>query len=60
MCTSEVLPVLNVFLSLSFVESPMASNRPSATGAPSVVVESMQMLLCRHVGVVPRRHTAWE
>ena len=56
-----------------FHESPMplvSSCKPSATGAPSVVVSSiidithygsMQMLFGRHVGcMVPRQHTTWE
>ena len=34
----------------------VSSGRPSATGAPSVVVDSMQMLFGRHVGWCPLHH----
>ena len=47
-------------LSFFFLESPMpfvSSGRPSATGAPSVVVDSMQMLFGRHVGWCPAAGT---
>ena len=40
-------------VSVVFLESPMplaSSGRPSATGAPSVEVDSMQTLFCRHAG----------
>ena len=33
-----------------FLESPLPSGSPSATGAPSVVVDSRQMLFGKHVG----------
>jgi len=45
LCTRERLPVISVCLSLSFFLSLQwrwsPSGRPSATGAPSVVVDSM-------------------
>ena len=40
-------------VSVVSLESPMplaSSGRLSATGAPSVVVDSVQTLLCRHAG----------
>ena len=54
-------PVVSVFLSLSFfLESPLPLAFPGrlcATGAPSIVVDSMQMLRRR---LVPRLHAALE
>ena len=57
-CTRELLTAKGMFPSLSFIlEFPMplaSSGRPSATGAPFLVVESMQMPFGRHVGWCPR------
>ena len=54
LCTRQLLAVVSVVPSLSFcLESPMAlaaSGKPSATGSPSVVVESMSTLFGRRVG----------
>jgi len=61
LCTCKLRPIVSVFPSLSFfLESPLPlafPGRLSATGAPSIVVDSMQMLRRR---LVPRLHAALE